>query len=214
MVAATIFFETFTMLAVGAALAALVLIVWYPHQLLLIGAAVGSTALLGIPTIPRVFQWMIQIVGVGKLNPTAGARFRHLGMSTILWGWGYLSIGWVFQGLSLWATLRALGAIPLDGEQAGAFQEMCLHTATVSLSVVAGFISQLPGGLGMREWVAGALMEPHYGPAMAMISAVIFRLVMLVSEVVISIILYVAGWRRMPKSIAEIEAELSTAANP
>ncbi len=55
--AASVFFETFTLLAVGSAVAAAVLIIWHPHQLLLIAAAVGvDRCMLGIPTVPACFR--------------------------------------------------------------------------------------------------------------------------------------------------------------
>jgi ABC-type Fe3+ transport system permease subunit len=47
------------------------------------------------------------------------------------------------------------------------------------------------------------LIEPTYGASVAIVSAVIYRLVQVVSELAVSIILYIAGWRRMP-SAAEI----------
>ena len=46
---------------------------------MLIAAAVGSTFLLGVPTVPSVFRWLIRVLRVGKLNPTAGAKFSQIG---------------------------------------------------------------------------------------------------------------------------------------
>jgi hypothetical protein len=69
---------------------------------------------------------------------------------------------------------------------------------------VAGFLSQIPGGLAVREWVSGELMVPQYGEAIGMISAVVFRLVLLVSELVISTILYLGGWRRADKRVSQV----------
>ena len=106
--------------------------------------------------------------------------------------------------MSLWATLRGLGAT-----EAGPFHELSLHTAAVALSVVAGFLSQIPGGLAVREWVSAQLIEPMYGESMAIVSAIIYRLVLVVSELSISIILYVAGWRRMPRVAEVAEAEMT-----
>ena len=110
--------------------------------------------------------------------------------------------------MSLWATLRGMGAT-----EAGPFHELSLHTASIALGLVAGFISQIPGGLGMREWVSAELIKPEYGETVAVVSAVIFRLVMLVSELLISIILYAAGWRRAAKPVAAVEAELTASGN-
>ena len=199
-VAASVFFETFTMLAVGAAISAVVLLIGHHEQLLLIAAAVGSTALLGVPTIPVVFRWLVRILGVDKLNPTAGAKIASVPARTIVIGWITISCGWLLQGMSFWATLRAMGEAA-----GGPFVDLTLHTAAVALGIVAGFISQIPGGLGMREWVSAELIEPQYGRSVAIVSAVLFRLVLLVSELGISAILYLAAWRRTRKSLSELK---------
>ncbi|HEV3021534.1 MAG TPA: hypothetical protein VGX76_03680, partial [Pirellulales bacterium] len=189
----------------GAAVATVILALWYSDQTLLIAAAFGSTLLLGVPSVPAVFQWLMHFLRVGKLNPTAGAKIRRVTARTIAIGWVTITIGWVLQGMSFWATLHALGAA-----EDGPFRNLSLHTAAVALGVVAGFISQLPGGIGMREWVSARLVEPQYGPSVAIVSAIIFRLVLLVSELTISIILYAVGWRRLRKPAAP--AELTTSA--
>ena len=106
----------------------------------------------------------------------------------------------------LWAVLRAMGAAP-----GGPLVELSLHTTAVALGVVAGFVSQIPGGLLVREWVAGELLEPAYGPSVALVSTVILRLVLLVSELLVSIILYAAGWRRLRKASAAARVDYHAA---
>jgi glycosyltransferase 2 family protein len=209
-VAASVFFETFSMMAVGAGMAAVLVTVWHTSKLWLIALAAGSAVLLGAPTIPRLFEFLIRMLGVGRLNPTAGARFRRLGWKMIATGWLAIGMGWLVQGLSLWATLRAMGAA-VDGP----LVDLSLHTSAVTMSAVAGFLSQIPGGLAVREWVSAELIEPTYGASVAIVSAIIYRLVLVVSELAISIILYVAGWRRMPSvaQVAETETELSASSS-
>ncbi len=190
-VAASVFFETLSMLAVGSAVSAIVLLGWHRNQVLLIATAVGSFVLMGLPTVPSVFGWLIHALGVSKLNPTAGAKLSRIGLRAIAIGWSSIAVGWLLQGMSLWAALRALGVV-----SSGPLVDLPLHTTAVSLGVVAGFLSQIPGGLVVREWVSGELLRSHYGESVALVSAIILRLVWLVSELVISIILYGAGWRR------------------
>ena len=118
------------------------------------------------------------------------ARFRARTASWpagSVWRWVGSHKEWL-----LWAVLREM-----EVTSQGPLYELSLHTTAVALGVVAGFLSQIPGGLVMREWVSGELMGPQYGVAVGMISAVIFRLVLLVSELSVSIILYAAG-RRAP----------------
>ncbi len=96
-----------------------------------------------------------------------------------------MAAGWWVQGLSLWAVLRALGAVggsPLENWP--------LHTAVSAMSVVAGFLAFIPGGLGVREFVIIEIFTPVYGPANALVSAILLRLVSVVSDALVSIILY------------------------
>jgi uncharacterized membrane protein YbhN (UPF0104 family) len=205
-VAASIFYDTFTSMAVGAAISALLLVVWYPEQWLLAAAALGAVALLGVPTVPRCFRWLLHRLGVDKLNPTVGEKFNHLGARLIVVGWISITCGWLVQGMSLWATLRAMGAV--DG---GPWVDLSLHTVAVALGVVAGFVSQIPGGLVMREWISGELLEPRYGPSVALVSTIVYRLVLLSSELVISILLYASAWRPARREAAPVEGRLCSA---
>lgn len=188
-VAASVFFETFSMMAVGAVMAALALSIWHWDKPLLIALAVGAALLLGLPTLPVLFEYLMRVLRVARLNPTVGAKFRRIDRRMLVVGWITIGIGWLLQGMSLWATLRAMGET-----RDNPLVDLSLHTAAVALSVVAGFLSQIPGGLAVREWVSAELIQPTYGASVAIVSAVIYRLVLVVSELVISIILYVVGW--------------------
>ena len=160
---------------------------------------------VGVPTVPVCFQWLLRMLRVGKLNPIAESSFSHIGWRTITVGWATIAVGWTLQGMSLWAVLRAMGAAT-----GGVFYDLSLHTTAVALGIVAGFVSQIPGGLFVREWVSGELLEPVYGPSVALVAMIIFRLVQLVSELTVSIILYLAGWRRLRQTVPPVEVEYST----
>ncbi|MCS5631186.1 MAG: hypothetical protein NZ744_10190, partial [Pirellulaceae bacterium] len=54
--------------------------------------------------------------------------------------------------------------------------------AAVALSMVAGFLSLLPGGAGVREIVISTLLTPLIGPVFAIISAISLRVVWLLCE--------------------------------
>ena len=200
-VAASVFFETFTMLAVGSAISAIVLVIWHPHQTLLIALAGFSVLLLGLPTAPALFERILRVLKVTKLNPTAGRKFRKVTWGLLFTGWGLMALSWVMQGISLWATLRAVGAVDDNP-----FKNLSMHTTAVALSIVAGFLSQIPGGLAVREWVSAELIKPEYGESVAIVSAILYRLVLVVSELSVSIILYVVGWWRNARSVSVPEA--------
>jgi uncharacterized membrane protein YbhN (UPF0104 family) len=70
------------------------------------------------------------------------------------------------------------------------------------MSVVAGFVSLIPGGLVVRDAVLLELLAPAVGKGPALVCALVARLVWLLSEVGISIILYPVG-KRSPDATPE-----------
>src|SRR5262249_44833622 len=102
--------------------------------------------------------------------------------------WIGTGIGWFVSGLSLWATLRGMGEASLSP-----IDDLPFLTMIVSISVVAGFISMIPGGLGSRDLIMLELLRPRLPAAVGLVSTVLFRLVWLAAELVISALLY--PWR-------------------
>ncbi len=183
--AVSVFFETLTMMAVGAFMAAAIAAIWFHEQKLLFWAAVAMMAVAGLPTLPPVFRRLVRLVGVGRSDPAIAAKLAELGYGTMLVGWVLTAVGWIVLGLSLWAVLRSLGAA--GGNPC---EQLPLCTAGVTLATVAGFVSFVPGGAVVREAVLAELMVPSLGDAPALVSAILLRLVWLVAELVISGILY------------------------
>ena len=62
-----------------------------------------------------------------------------------------------------------------------------LAMSCVALAMVAGFISLIPGGAGVREYIILALLGPTLGATGAILAAVALRLVWLVTEVLLAI---------------------------
>jgi len=190
--AVSVFFETLTMMAVGAFLAAAFLAVAFREQHLMFGGAVGLMIVAGLPTLPPVFRRLVRLVGVGRSDPAIADKIQRLGYGTLLTGWGLMTLGWVILGLSYWATLRGMGIAGLDP-----VRELPRYTASVSLAMVAGFLLLvLPGGIGVREAALAELMIPHltrltpHAELAAWASAAVLRLVWLGAELTISGILY------------------------
>jgi uncharacterized membrane protein YbhN (UPF0104 family) len=112
--------------------------------------------------------------------------WRDLGWRVLVPGWLGIAVGWAAQGLSLWATLRALGTTQL-----GPWADLPLCTAAVAISVVIGFLSFFPAGLVAREGVLLMVLDAAgIDPGLALAVAVLQRLVSLVSELGVSAILY------------------------
>ncbi len=198
--AASVFFETLTMMAVGAFLAAAILAVGFRGQTAKFWGAVGLMVLAGLPTLPPVFKRLAKAVGVGKSDPAVAEKIDRLGFGTLLTGWGLMALGWFILGLSYWATLRAMDLPGLDP-----IGELPRYTASVSLAMVAGFLLLvLPGGIGVREAALAELMIPYLAglPGVASpeltawASAALLRLVWLGAELLIAGILYPLGMRK------------------
>jgi uncharacterized membrane protein YbhN (UPF0104 family) len=173
-------------MAVGATLAAAILVFYARHWMLLL-IALGMMLAAGLPTVPPVFRRLVAAFQVHRANPRILELLDGLNYRLLARGWLVLCLAWLAYGLSLWATLMALPgvtAIPLD--------QLPLLTACVALAVVAGFLSLIPGGAGVRELVVTTLLAPMYGNAIAVSAAVLLRLIWLLSELVISSILYFA----------------------
>ncbi len=99
------------------------------------------------------------------------------------------------MGASLWATVRAIGV-----EDVSFWSHLPIYTATAALAVVLGFVSMLPAGVGVRDLVLMQLlapllseMAPNKGQALALIAAVMLRLIWLVAESLLAAILYPLG---------------------
>jgi len=196
--AASVFFETLTMMAVGAALAAVMLAVFLRDGQGLLWLALGLGVLAGVPTWPPVFRRLARWAGVGRSDPALRERLQRIDFRLTLLGWLVMVVGWCFLALSMWAVLRAMGV-----QGVSLADHWPVYLAAVTLAMVAGFLSLLPGGLGVRDLILAQIMIPYLkslpaaGSAVvaAYASAILLRLVWLAAELIISGVLYV-GIRR------------------
>jgi len=195
--AVSVFVETLTMMAVGSAFAVLMLLLSQQARgpLLFWALVVGVCA--GAPTILPVFRRLVRLVGVKRANPQIDAALAGLNLRLMASGWAMVSLGWAMLGLSLWAVLHAMpGAAP-------ALVDLPMIEACVALAMVLGFVSLIPGGLGVRELVVMTLLAPTFGEAQAIVSAVLLRLVWLFSELTTSSLLYlITSWLAQRKPAA------------
>jgi glycosyltransferase 2 family protein len=164
--------------------------------------ALGMACAAGAPTLPPIARFLAGL-GVARERQQAQkhenqdaprsttaadftANLQGINYSLLATGWFAATICWFFLALSLWATLRAIGVDTIS-----LFSDLPRLTAAVAFAVVAGFLSQLPAGLGVRDALLMQLLVPVCGDAQALIVAVLMRLVWLVSEVIVCGILYV-----------------------
>jgi len=185
--------ETLTLMSVGGCLAAVLATFVLHLDARLTALAVALAVVAALPTLPPIAR---RLAGSGASEPPVAnsappapqaAEPALMGITSGLLAIGWLSsiVCWVLLGASLWAALRSVGVVvPLIGE-------LPLLVAAVSLAIVAGFLSLLPGGIGVRDALLMQLLAPLCGDANALIVAVLVRLVWLVSELATCGILYI-----------------------
>jgi glycosyltransferase 2 family protein len=177
-------YETLTMMAAGALLAAVV-IAWQPGDAgSHLWRALGLLALAGIPILPGVFNRLVRGVA-GRFGNADNAVLPSMSAGMLLSGLGLSACGWTLLGGSLAAVLNALS--PERQAWTAALWLEC--TAFVAVSYVAGFVASTPGGLGVRELVLQQFLQPKLG-AQAVIVVVLLRLVWTVAELTAAGVLY------------------------
>jgi uncharacterized membrane protein YbhN (UPF0104 family) len=196
--AASVFLETLTMMAVGAFLAAGILCLWLqkylPDHGYLLPLAVGLGLLSGLPTLPPIFRRLALRLGVARGDSEIAQKLKGINYRLMAFGWMAVAAGWLLLAFSLWAVMRALGIEDLQP-----IAHLPYYTAAVTLSVVAGFLSLIPGGVLVREMILTAILGEMYfrqvvqiplasGTALGV--AVVLRLVWLAAEVFLALLLY------------------------
>lgn len=193
--ATSVFIETLTMMAVGGGLSCTYLIV-VPQQHIT-GVPLGPNTLAalalalmfvsGVPIWPPLFRKLVVMVGVKRADPEIESALKGIDLRLLLTGWLLNLLAWACWGMSLLMILRSLP------DTTASWSDWPLLTASVALAMVAGFLSLIPGGLGVREMVILSLLAP-YGGTVALVSAVMLRLAWLLTEVLCAIILYIGRW--------------------
>jgi uncharacterized membrane protein YbhN (UPF0104 family) len=185
--AVSVFYETLTMMAVGAFLAAGFLAMRLREEGMLFWGAIGLMIISGLPIVPPIFCRLVKLGRAGKYDLAARTDLSRLGYGTLLLGLLCMSMSWIFMAASLWATFRAMGVAGL-----GLLESGPEYIAAVSLSMVAGFLSLIPAGLGVRDLVLVEMLVRLFAvnDVTAIVAGALLRSIWLVSEMIISGILY------------------------
>ena len=148
---ASVFVETMTMMAVGAFVAALIAVIGFRQTeygnlpwLLALGVMAGTV----LPILPPVFHFAARKCRI---------QLEGLSFQTLVIGWMLNIPVWIMLGVSLWLTMQGLG---LKSESVITELPFCI--LAISLSIVAGFASMLPAGLGSREVVMAFVLTPFF----------------------------------------------------
>ena len=100
--------------------------------------------------------------------------------ATFLRGIVVLSIAWMIAGLSAQYVVSSIPGTDV------VWSDFWLILAAVALATVGGFVSLIPGGIGVRELVIIPLLAPRYSTAVALVAALLIRLVWIMSELLVS----------------------------
>ncbi len=190
--ATSVFIETLTYMAVGAGVACVLMIFFVDVGPWLILLGCGGILVAGLPIFPPVFRRIVRLSRLDKLSPKIGVAVANLKTRTAVLGWCLLPFSWLLVGLSLWSIIQltGIGSVSLN--------EFPRLTACAALAIVVGFLSMMPGGLGVREVVLVALLSPLdpevFTTATTLIVAVTLRLCWLSTELLMTMILKSFGW--------------------
>jgi glycosyltransferase 2 family protein len=178
-----VFVETLGMMAVGGILASVLLIAGcgQPHDsgwLILLAAGLASAS--GVAASPPMFRFVLRYLSKRRGLSALNDAINGLTWQFLVKGWFLAAVGWLFFGGSMVFVLLAFPTLESSVQfDIGDYPQIM---AAVALSMVAGFLSLLPGGVGVREMVIYTLLTPLIDPTLAIISAVSLRVVWLLCE--------------------------------
>ncbi len=172
------------MMAAGALLAAVLLLTYADGDWKQILTAGGLLALAGIPIIPPIFNRIVRRLAA-RFNAEHLA-LRGLGSGTLIAGMLLTGCGWVLLGGSLVFLLQAL----TGDTSAMDVSDWIRCTTAVAVSWIAGFVLATPGGLGPREVLLQQFLTPHYGARLAVIAAVLLRVLWTAAELLCAAVVY------------------------
>ena len=189
-VAASVVVETLTMMTVGAALAAGYLFFQAAARPQLLLLAMALLCLAGLPTLPPVLRAVIlRTARVATDRQQLEQVLPRINYRLLLGGWALNAVGWLFLAASLWAVMAAVTPSGMPSF----WRDLPEWVARVALAMVAGFLSLLPGGVLVRDAVLIEMLQERFGPVLAILGAVLLRLVWLAAELVMAALLFLAS---------------------
>lgn len=181
-----VFFETLLMMGVGGLVAGILLStsplpVWV--RAMAAAMAIGAA----IPVCPPVMKWLL-----GRINKSSNddmLKRELFSRNKITWrllaecslvSW----ISWVFIGGSFAVLITAIPSLQRTPD---AWQIYPVATSAISLGMVLGFASLLPGGAGVREYVSLLVLSPAIGPTQALLAVIAARLLFVIVEALLAV---------------------------
>ncbi|MCC9641459.1 flippase-like domain-containing protein [Rhodopirellula sp. JC740] len=204
-----VFFETLLMMSVGGALAGVLMWSTPLPQWVKWAASLMAIA-ASIPTLPPVMRRVIAIVSRRRANaknagldsPETAAPPSEDLSTAITWprlmlGWFWSLCSWCLIGLSFACVMKSIPAyngLPMGGHL------LVVATAAISLGMVLGFASLLPGGAGVREWVTLIVLGTVTDPTHALLCVITARILFIVVESAMALVSHFALRAMSPAS--------------
>ena len=210
-VGVTATYEALTSMAAGAIIGAILLPVL---NIDLLGFGAKNYVLIPIAVVPLaigVCHRLFVRIAQKRLGPDARA-IPSMSLLLLVRGLLQASVGWMLLGLSVWMIVQAVRP-----ELKPFYWEDWIRLTTInSLSYVLGFIVLIaPAGGGVREWVLKVLlfhelvssMPEPYADGLAVIIALVVRLVWTTAELILALLLYrfIPATKRPPLAPAVLE---------
>ncbi len=184
-----VFIETLTMMATGAALSGLV--ICFADVPAWLGVLAGGLVLTAsLPTIPPLFRGVVRALN-RRRDDSGQLALQAYDWRTFAAGWVWMSLTWALIGIAFALTVHAIAPDT-------AHSDLLVASAAMGLAVVAGFVSLLPGGAGVRELILAAALAPRIGAAEALTAALLARLLFLAVELLAAAISAVVLRRSRP----------------
>ena len=156
--AVCVFYETLTMMATGAFLSSLIVLIWFGEHWRYSLLALGAMLLSGLPLLPPVFLRILHFLHIGRGDAALQERLKLMTWRSLGVGFALMTALWLLFGLSLYAAIHGIGVVT------GAFlADMPRFVSATALAIVLGFAVPIsPGGLGVREAVLAILLIPYF----------------------------------------------------
>ena len=176
----SVFIETLTSLASGSILGAILLQTMSVPPWLKV-CALACIPLAALALVPKPFRWLIERLSRSRL----GAMPQHVA-EAIQWRLmlrcgTYSAVGWLLHGTAAWMLLMAID--PASDLLSWRAWSTCV--SSMALAALAGFVSMIPGGAGVRELVATWGIATLVPMPVALASAVITRLAAIAAELIV-----------------------------
>lgn len=180
----SVFLETFLMMAVGGTVAGIV-VLWLPVPTWISVMAGGIAVVASVPTLPLV----LKVVAKKLIKDFTDGAVERIGWGLFVAGWAWSALSWLLIGASFTMLVYAIPGFSSTGADAGpgAGELYLVCTAAMSLAVVIGFASLLPGGAGIRELVVTTVLAVSIGATHAILAAIAARVLFAAVEGVVAL---------------------------